>query len=92
MKLALISDLHANREAVEAVMAHARERGVEHCAFLGDFVGYGADPDACFDLARENTDLCLAGNHDLAGEQRGKHRAQGCQRVSGGYCSGHAGR
>jgi diadenosine tetraphosphatase ApaH/serine/threonine PP2A family protein phosphatase len=69
MKLALISDLHANREAVEAVMAHARERGVEHCAFLGDFVGYGADPGWVVDFVREHTArgaVAVLGNHDEA--------------------------
>ena len=33
---------------------------------LGDLVGYGADPDACVELAREHAAVCLAGNHDLA--------------------------
>ena len=40
MKLALVTDLHANREAVSAVMAHARSQGVDDFAFLGDYVGY----------------------------------------------------
>ena len=44
MKLALIADLHANREAVGAVMAHARAQGADRFAFLGDYVGYGAEP------------------------------------------------
>ena len=44
MKLALVTDLHANREAVESVMAHARSEHAGAYAFLGDFVGYGADP------------------------------------------------
>ena len=39
MKLALITDLHANRESVEAVMEHARGQGAQRYAFLGDFVG-----------------------------------------------------
>jgi hypothetical protein len=41
--IALLSDIHANLEALEACLRHARERGAERHAFLGDFVGYGAD-------------------------------------------------
>jgi diadenosine tetraphosphatase ApaH/serine/threonine PP2A family protein phosphatase len=69
MKLALITDLHANREAVDAVLAHARERGAQDCAFLGDFVGYGADPGWVVDLVREHAArgaVCVLGNHDEA--------------------------
>ena len=54
MRLALVTDLHANRESVEAVMAHAKEQGAERFAFLGDFVGYGADPGFVVDLVREH--------------------------------------
>ena len=69
MKTALVTDLHANREAVETVMAHAREQGVQRWAFLGDFVGYGADPAWVIDLVREHTAqgaVVVQGNHDLA--------------------------
>lgn len=69
MKLALVADLHANREAVSAVMAHAQEQGVERFAFLGDCVGYGADPGWVVDLVREHVDqgaVAVLGNHDLA--------------------------
>lgn len=45
MKLALITDLHANREAVQSVLDHARAGGAGRYAFLGDYVGYGADPE-----------------------------------------------
>ena len=44
MLLAVFTDLHANREALEACFAHAQERSAEQYAFLGDLVGYGADP------------------------------------------------
>ncbi|MBR7784584.1 metallophosphoesterase family protein, partial [Undibacterium luofuense] len=44
MLLALMTDLHANREALEACLAHAQQQGVSQYAFLGDLVGYGADP------------------------------------------------
>ena len=69
MKTALITDLHANREAVEAVLAHARDQGVQRWAFLGDFVGYGADPAWVVDLMREHASqgaVVVQGNHDLA--------------------------
>ena len=67
MKLALISDIHANRQALQACLAHARQQGVDQFAFLGDLVGYGADPVAVLDevmnLAMQGA-LVLLGNHD----------------------------
>jgi predicted phosphodiesterase len=66
MKVAIISDIHGNRQAFEAVLKDIADASVTEVWCLGDLVGYGADPDACVDLARDNTDLCLAGNHDLA--------------------------
>lgn len=69
MKLALVTDLHANRESVEAVMAHARAHGAQRYAFLGDFVGYGADPGWVVDLVREHVGrgaVAVMGNHDAA--------------------------
>lgn len=69
MKLALISDLHANREAVSAVLAHAESQGVDQYAFLGDFVGYGADPGWVVDIVRQHAArgaYVVQGNHDAA--------------------------
>jgi predicted phosphodiesterase len=66
MRVAIISDIHANRHAFEAVLTDIAEHSVEEIWCLGDVVGYGAEPDACVELARERTALCLAGNHDLA--------------------------
>lgn len=69
MKLALITDLHANRESVGAVMAHAATQGIDRYAFLGDFVGYGADPGWVVDLVREHVArgaIVVMGNHDAA--------------------------
>jgi predicted phosphodiesterase len=66
MKVAIISDIHGNRHAFEAVLKDIDGEAVAELWCLGDLVGYGADPDACVDLARDNTDVCLAGNHDLA--------------------------
>ena len=66
MRVAVLSDIHSNRQALEAVLAAVEEAGVEEVWCLGDLVGYGADPDACTALVRERCDVCLAGNHDLA--------------------------
>ena len=66
MRVAVLSDIHSNRQALEAVLAAIDEAGVDQAWCLGDMVGYGADPDACTALVRERCDVCLAGNHDLA--------------------------
>jgi diadenosine tetraphosphatase ApaH/serine/threonine PP2A family protein phosphatase len=69
MKLALITDIHANREALEAVLAHAVSQGTQRYALLGDFVGYGADPGWVVDRVRDmvgNGALAVMGNHDAA--------------------------
>lgn len=69
MLLALITDLHANRESVSAVMDHAKAQGAQRYAFLGDFVGYGADPGWVVDLVREHMArgaIAVMGNHDAA--------------------------
>lgn len=69
MLIALLSDIHANLEALDACLRHARDRGVERYAFLGDFVGYGADAVGVVDvverLAGEGA-IALRGNHDQA--------------------------
>jgi diadenosine tetraphosphatase ApaH/serine/threonine PP2A family protein phosphatase len=65
MRIALLSDVHGNLPAFEAVLADVDAGGVDEIWCLGDLVGYGAQPDACVELARERCDLCLAGNHDL---------------------------
>jgi diadenosine tetraphosphatase ApaH/serine/threonine PP2A family protein phosphatase len=69
MKIAVITDLHANREAVQAVLDHAQAQGAERHAFVGDFVGYGADPGWVLDTVRSMVSagaLAVQGNHDLA--------------------------
>jgi hypothetical protein len=65
MLIALLSDVHGNLPAFKAVMDDVRGAGPEEIWCLGDLVGYGAEPDACVDLARETCHVCLAGNHDL---------------------------
>ncbi len=66
MRAAVITDIHSNLPALEAVLKATEKAGVEQVWCLGDVVGYGAHPDACTDLVRERCDLCLVGNHDLA--------------------------
>jgi diadenosine tetraphosphatase ApaH/serine/threonine PP2A family protein phosphatase len=66
LRLAVLSDVHSNRPALETVLASIGAAGVEEIWCLGDMVGYGADPDACTALIREACAVCLAGNHDLA--------------------------
>jgi predicted phosphodiesterase len=65
MRVAIVSDIHGNRHAFEAVLEAIAESDCEEMWCLGDLVGYGADPDACVELAREHAAICLAGNHDL---------------------------
>jgi diadenosine tetraphosphatase ApaH/serine/threonine PP2A family protein phosphatase len=62
----VISDIHSNRPALEAVLEAVGETGADELWCLGDLVGYGADPDRCTELVRERCDFSLSGNHDLA--------------------------
>jgi len=67
MKLALLSDIHANIQALDACLAHARAQGAQQFALLGDFVGYGADPLAVLDRVQAlaaGGALVIKGNHD----------------------------
>ncbi len=66
MQVAIVSDIHANRHALEAVLADIARSEASELWCLGDIVGYGADPDDCCALVREHAAVCLAGNHDLA--------------------------
>lgn len=69
MRTALISDIHANREALAATLSHVRMAGADRIVVLGDIVGYGADPLFCIDTVRalaEEGALVLKGNHDEA--------------------------
>ncbi len=69
MRIALLADIHANLEALDACLAHAAAQRVERLVFLGDLVGYGADPVAVLDRIRPLLDagaLALRGNHDEA--------------------------
>jgi len=66
MRIAVISDIHANLPALEAVLDAADEAGVDEIWCLGDAVGYGARPRRCLELLLERCSICLSGNHDLA--------------------------
>jgi predicted phosphodiesterase len=65
MRVAIVSDIHGNRQAFEAVLDAIEASSCQEMWCLGDLVGYGADPNACVELAREHAAICLAGNHDL---------------------------
>src|SRR4051794_5447516 len=66
MRVGVVSDTPGNRHAFEAVLADVAGTSADELWCLGDLVGYGADPDACVELARSHAAVCLAGNHDLA--------------------------
>ncbi len=69
MLIALFADIHANRQAFEACLAHAREQQVDRYAFLGDYVGYGADPEWVVEKVGEFVNqgaIAIVGNHDRA--------------------------
>jgi diadenosine tetraphosphatase ApaH/serine/threonine PP2A family protein phosphatase len=66
MRAAVITDIHGNLPALEAVLASIEDVEVEEVWCLGDVVGYGAQPDGCAEIVRERCDVCLVGNHDLA--------------------------
>jgi predicted phosphodiesterase len=65
MRVAIVSDIHGNRHAFEAVLDAIEASECAEMWCLGDLVGYGAEPDACVELARRHASVCLAGNHDL---------------------------
>jgi len=65
MRVAVISDVHANRHALEAVLEALEAERPDAVWCLGDTVGYGPQPNECCDLVRGRADLCLVGNHDL---------------------------
>lgn len=66
MHYAVISDVHANLEALEAVLDDIKNRKIENILFLGDVVGYGPNPNECTKLLKDFCKVLLAGNHDYA--------------------------
>jgi predicted phosphodiesterase len=63
---AIISDVHANLEALNAVLKKIEKAKVDRLLFLGDSVGYGPDPNECIERLQEKAKILLAGNHDWA--------------------------
>jgi len=66
MRIGLFSDVHANLEALEAVLKGYENERIDRYVCLGDIVGYGANPNECCQRVRELTDLVVLGNHDAA--------------------------
>ena len=66
VRLALVSDIHSNLEALEAVFADIEDYGCERIYCLGDIIDYGPNPVEVLDLAMEKFDMCLLGNHEEA--------------------------
>jgi diadenosine tetraphosphatase ApaH/serine/threonine PP2A family protein phosphatase len=66
MKIAVMSDVHGNLEAFQSVIASFSNHGVEKVMFLGDIVGYGANPNECIELLTSICEDNIAGNHDYA--------------------------
>jgi len=66
MKIAILSDIHSNLEALDAVSSRFDDLAVDEVFFVGDVVGYGADPKECTRWVAENASLAVAGNHDFA--------------------------
>src|ERR1700716_628730 len=76
MKLALFADIHSNLEAITACLDHAPALGADRYAFLGDLVGYGADPVAVLELIESHAArgaIVVLGNHDAAAIGRPVH-------------------
>jgi predicted phosphodiesterase len=65
MRYLILSDIHANREALSAVLAHVRRKRWDRAVFLGDLVGYGANPNQTVEMLRRLKPLvAIRGNHD----------------------------
>ena len=66
MRLAIFSDVHANIEALSAVLEAYRRENIDRYYCLGDVVGYGASPNECANLIRDLAEVTILGNHDAA--------------------------
>src|SRR4029078_12284341 len=66
MRVAVVSDIHSNLHALEAVLAAIDAEAPDELWCLGDLVGYGPRPNECCATIEKRADVCLAGNHDLA--------------------------
>jgi diadenosine tetraphosphatase ApaH/serine/threonine PP2A family protein phosphatase len=65
MRVAVISDVHGNLHALEAVLAELEREQPDEIWCLGDLVGYGPQPNRCCEVVSARAETCLAGNHDL---------------------------
>jgi len=66
VRIGILSDIHSNADALEAVLEHAQGQGIDAWWCLGDVVGYGAEPDRVVDRIRKLPAVTVAGNHDWA--------------------------
>ncbi len=66
MRIAIISDIHSNIQALTKALSLIDRSNIEKIYCLGDIVGYGANPNECIALVRARTDCCVLGNHDQA--------------------------
>jgi len=66
MKLAFISDIHGNLEALVSVLNHIEKQKVDGIHCLGDVIGYGSDPVSCLELIHKTCDIKIMGNHEYA--------------------------
>jgi len=66
MRYAIFSDIHSNLEALETAVSHAEDQKIDSWMVLGDTVGYGANPNECFEWVIKNADLFIMGNHEKA--------------------------
>lgn len=66
MRIAIISDIHANIEALEKAFEIIETKSIDEIVCLGDIIGYGANPNECLAFVREKTSYILLGNHDEA--------------------------
>ena len=79
-RIAFISDIHANIDALEAVLADIDTQGADEIFCLGDIVGYGAAPSECLELVRSRCSVSVKGNHDQMASEQGI--IQALERVS----------
>ena len=77
MWIGLFSDIHANREALEACLSHARGNGITRFIFLGDYVGYGADPGFAVDTVLREVEkgVALPGLYPPNAENKARYEA-----------------
>jgi len=66
LRYAIISDIHSNLEALQAVLKKIEKEKIDTIVCLGDIVGYGPNPNECIELIRQNCEIILTGNHDFA--------------------------